>query len=67
MNNRTGILVPPGRDDLLAQALDGLLSDPEKRRIMGDKGYQRYCELYEGNKVMERIMEVYRKLLILNE
>jgi glycosyltransferase involved in cell wall biosynthesis len=60
MNNRTGILVPPGRDDLLAQALDRLLSDPEKRRIMGDKGYQRYCELYEGNKVMERIIEVYR-------
>jgi glycosyltransferase involved in cell wall biosynthesis len=63
INKETGILVPPGRDDLLAQALDSLLGDAEKRRIMGENGYKRYCELYEGEKVMKKILLLYNELL----
>ncbi len=61
-NGETGILVPSGNENLLEKALDGLLGEAEKRRIMGENGYKRYCEFYEGKKVMDRIMNLYRKL-----
>jgi glycosyltransferase involved in cell wall biosynthesis len=61
-NNENGILVPPGREHLLAEALDRLLGDAGKRRSMGENGYKRYCELYEGNKVMERIEQLYKTI-----
>ena len=55
----TGLLIPPGRPDLLAGALDELLRDPEKRRRMGKKGYERFRERFEENKVMETVLALY--------
>ncbi len=62
INGETGILVPRGREDLLAGALDSLLCDPLLMRRMGNKGYQRYRELFEGEKVLERIVRIYNDL-----
>jgi glycosyltransferase involved in cell wall biosynthesis len=59
VHGETGLLIPPGRPDLLAGALDELLRDPEKRRRMGKKGYERFCEKYEENKVMETALALY--------
>jgi glycosyltransferase involved in cell wall biosynthesis len=59
INQETGMLVPPDREDLLAEAIAHLLRDPEKRRSMGENGRRRYRELYEGKKVMEKIKRLY--------
>ncbi len=39
--NETGLLVPPGDVTLLAQALDFILSNPDRARAMGAAGRQR--------------------------
>jgi glycosyltransferase involved in cell wall biosynthesis len=64
IDGETGLLVSPHHEDLLAEALDELLRDADKRRTMGERGYKRYCELYEGEKVMEKIRRLYGKLIV---
>ena len=51
-----GILVPPGRPDELAQALDRLLSSAEERHRMGEAGRRRAL-LYDVSLVAERFLE----------
>ena len=63
INGETGLLVSPHHEDLLAEALDELLKDADKRRAMGERGYTRYCEFYEGERVMERIRRLYLELM----
>jgi glycosyltransferase involved in cell wall biosynthesis len=41
----TGLLVPPGRADLLADALERLAADPGLRRRLGEEGRRRVLEL----------------------
>ena len=42
----SGLLVPPGDDDALADALQLLVSQPDERRRMGDAGRSRAERLY---------------------
>ena len=42
----TGLLVPPGNAEELAGALIALLSDPVRRRVMGEAGRQRVEHMY---------------------
>ena len=46
-HERTGLLVPPARADLLAGALERLLIDPDLRRAMGRAGRRRVEQDYE--------------------
>jgi Glycosyltransferase len=66
INNETGLLVPPGREDLLADALNTLLESPEKRKEMGTRGYERYCEFFEEGVVMKKITDLYERILRLS-
>ena len=55
----SGLLVPPARPDLLADALVRLLGDPELRRRMGAAGRDRVAADYDGAKSaaqLERIL-----------
>jgi glycosyltransferase involved in cell wall biosynthesis len=63
IHNETGLLVPPGREDLLTDALNTVLSSPEKRHDMGAKGYKRFCEVYEESVVMKRTTDLYATVL----
>ena len=63
INNETGLLVAAGREDLLTDALDTLLANPEKRRKMGSNGYKRYCEVFEESIVMKRTTELYERVV----
>jgi glycosyltransferase involved in cell wall biosynthesis len=57
-----GFLVPPGDPDALAAALDGLLDDPERRKLMGEASRARTRQFGVRN-VVPGIVEVYKDAL----
>jgi glycosyltransferase involved in cell wall biosynthesis len=56
-----GLLVRPKDVDALATALLELLSDPDQRREMGEKGRQRAQE-YRWDRVSQRVLTYYERL-----
>jgi glycosyltransferase involved in cell wall biosynthesis len=58
----TGILVPPCRDDLLAEALDELLSDHSLRRRMGAAGRRRVESNFRLDEIVRRKEDLYAAL-----
>ncbi|MGB7569252.1 MAG: glycosyltransferase family 4 protein [Chitinivibrionales bacterium] len=66
INGVTGLLVHPGSEDLLADALNTLLANPEKRKEMGSSGYKRYCDFFEEGVVMKKITDLYERVLRLS-
>jgi len=59
----TGILVPPERPDLLAAALDRMLSRPDIRREMGRNARRVAEERFEVTAMQEALLEVYHRVL----
>lgn len=54
------ITVPPGDPARLAEAIDSLLRDPERRRSMGDAARLRATTQYSSEAFRRRIQAVYR-------
>lgn len=62
-HNKTGLLVPPGDPNALAEAIIDLLQNPEKRRQM-KKEIQRLAKTeLSWDRIAERTVEVYEKVL----
>jgi glycogen synthase len=59
-DGRTGLLVPPGRPDALADALNRLLADPGLARTMGQAGRRRVEAHFAWVAIAERTEQVYR-------
>ncbi len=59
-DGETGLLVPPQDPHALAQALRELLSDPLRRREMGQAGRRWVHEHFHWSRVAERVLEAYR-------
>jgi D-inositol-3-phosphate glycosyltransferase len=59
----TGLLVPPRRPDLLAQAVNELLSDPSRRLAMGRAGRERVVARYGWDSVAEQTEACYSGVL----
>jgi glycosyltransferase involved in cell wall biosynthesis len=53
-DGETGLLVPPGDPDSLAEAVAGLLGDPERRRAVGEAAFRRARELFGLDRVLPR-------------
>jgi len=61
-DGKTGLLVPSGNPEALADALEHLLSDPTLLEKMGDEGRMR-APAYSWDQLSPRILEVYREAI----
>jgi D-inositol-3-phosphate glycosyltransferase len=59
----TGVHVPPRRPALLADAVAGLLADPERRAALGAAGARRARRRYGWDRIAGSTLEVYAGLL----
>jgi glycosyltransferase involved in cell wall biosynthesis len=61
--NETGILVPPGDAQQLAQAIEQLFSDPAQAQAMGAAARRRVQEEFSAQKQADEHLALYRHLL----
>jgi glycosyltransferase involved in cell wall biosynthesis len=59
----TGLIVPAGDADALAEALVALLSDRERARVMGEAGRQRALTTFDRGPIVDRIIALYQEVL----
>jgi glycosyltransferase involved in cell wall biosynthesis len=59
-----GVLVEPENVEALVQALGGLVADEGLRSRIAEKGKEHALVTWCGQKAAERVMDVYRELLI---
>ncbi|HUP32896.1 MAG TPA: glycosyltransferase family 4 protein [Gaiellaceae bacterium] len=59
VDGETGLLVPPGDVGALVRALDGLLSEPERARRLGQSGRSRVEERFSAEAMSERVLATY--------
>jgi glycosyltransferase involved in cell wall biosynthesis len=64
--NETGLLVPPGDAQRLAQAIEQLLTDPTQARAMGAAARRRVKEEFSAQKQADEHLALYRRLLNIN-
>lgn len=57
LDGETGLLVEPGDPDALAEAMIDLLSDPERRRAMGERARERVRAEFTWSRVAQRFLE----------
>jgi len=62
-NYKNGILVPPGNDVKLGEAIRFLLSDEDTRRRFGKQGRKTVVEKFSFDATVKELLEVYNKLL----
>lgn len=63
IEGETGYLVPSGDDAMMAAQLIALLRDPERARLMGDKGRRLVEEKFSCEAQLARTEELYERLL----
>ena len=62
ITGETGILVASDDVTALTRAIGGLLDDPEKRRILGEKGRSRYKNYFTADRMLENTQVLYSDL-----
>jgi glycosyltransferase involved in cell wall biosynthesis len=60
-HNQSGILVPPGEVAALRQAMEALLSDPERAKLLGKAAQRRIEETYSARRQAEEHLILYRR------
>lgn len=63
INGKTGILVDAKNSDALASALSTLLSDEEKRKVMGKNGQKLVDEKFSMSKMIQSYEKIFSELL----
>lgn len=63
LHGQTGLLVDPGKPDLLAEAIATLLADPQRAAAMGTRGLERLHSEFALEKNLTRTMQVYERVL----
>jgi len=62
ISGRTGYLVQPDDSAGLSDSISVLLSDPEKRRRMGEEGRRLMDPAFRAETMVQRIADVYKTL-----
>jgi len=62
-DGETGILVQPNNPQKFAEAVNYLLDNPERMKLMGLKGRERVKKYFTWEKVAERVIEFYKEIL----
>jgi phosphatidylinositol alpha-mannosyltransferase len=62
MTEHTGVLVPPGDDRALADALVAMLEDEPRRRALGNRARQVAIERYSWGKIAVRLEQIYEEV-----
>jgi len=60
---QSGLLVPPGAADKLAEALLSLLQSPARRAALAERFYNRVQQIYSADAVIEQVCGVYDTVL----
>jgi glycosyltransferase involved in cell wall biosynthesis len=63
VDGHTGLLVPPGDAPGLTLAVEALAESPELRRKLGAAGRARCREMFDHNRMVDRIEAVYKRLV----
>ena len=63
VDGETGLLVPPGDPQRLADAVERLLADPSLRRRLGEAGRRRVAEHFDLASVQRAHLDLYRREL----
>jgi glycosyltransferase involved in cell wall biosynthesis len=58
-----GILVPPADSSALVEAISGLINNPEKRRQLGEMGYNRVTAMFNWKNTALQTAEVYEEAI----
>ncbi len=61
VDESTGLLVPPGNPEALADAIETLLGDPRRARSLGEAGRRRVAEAFGVKRMVEQYLDVYRQ------
>jgi glycosyltransferase involved in cell wall biosynthesis len=62
-DGKTGILVPPGDPEAMAQAIAELLRDPDRRREMGEAGRRSVLESFTTDTLNENLASFAREVV----
>jgi len=62
-DGRTGIVIPPGDPQRLAEAIVGLYEDPDRRESMGARARVRAVREFSLEKMIERHEELYHQIM----
>ena len=61
--NQSGLLVPPGNPQTLAEAFATLITHPEERTRIGMNGYERVKLFFDIKKTVALTVAVYQEIL----
>jgi glycosyltransferase involved in cell wall biosynthesis len=61
-HGHNGLLVPPGNEKALAASIRQLIDNPEKAKLMGQRG-QVLCDQFSSEAMVEKIDNLYQELL----
>ena len=63
IDGKTGLLVPPGNAEALADAIRKLAADPGFAQRLGDAGHAHFEQQFGWGRIVERWMEVYGSMM----
>jgi glycosyltransferase involved in cell wall biosynthesis len=58
-----GIIIPPADVKAMAEAIKGLLDNPDRARVLGEAGYRRVHQFFTWRKAAEATVEAYRETI----